>query len=138
MYVPEKISPKIRSKIMSSIKSKNTRPEIAVRRLLWKSGKRYRIHDSTVAGNPDISNKRRKIAIFVDGCFWHGCNKCYVSPKTNIAYWDEKIIRNAKRRTNVLRSLLKENWAVVQIWEHEIKEDQESVLQKIELAWQNS
>ena len=69
-----------RSKIMSSIRGKNTRPELLIRKIIWSSGKRYRIHDKTVYGRPDISNKKRKIAVFIDGCFWHGCKQCYKEP----------------------------------------------------------
>lgn len=67
------VSPETRSRMMSKIRSKNTKPEMAVRRTLWKSGLRYRVHDRTLPGTPDISNKRKRLAVFVDGCFWHGC-----------------------------------------------------------------
>ena len=62
---------------MSAIRGRNTQPELLVRRLLWARGKRYRIHDASVSGTPDISNKKRRVAVFIDGCFWHGCESCY-------------------------------------------------------------
>ena len=70
---------------MSKISSKNTSPELLFRKILWKEGFRYRIHDKSIIGTPDVSNKSKKIAVFVDGCFWHGCPRCYTAPKTNEA-----------------------------------------------------
>ena len=69
----DRFTKRVRSRIMSNIRSKNTKPELFVRRILWRHGLRYRIHNRTVLGTPDTSNKRRKLAVFVDGCFWHGC-----------------------------------------------------------------
>ena len=109
-----------RSKIMSSIRGKNTRPELLIRKIIWSSGKRYRIHDKTVYGRPDISNKKRKIAVFIDGCFWHGCKQCYKEPTTNVSYWREKIIKNQKRRMIVKSHLQMDGWLVLEFWEHEI------------------
>ena len=80
-----------RSRMISKIRSKNTKPELAVRRMLWKAGLRYRIHDGTLPGTPDISNKRLKLAVFVDGCFWHGCPICHNMLQTNIDFWCFKI-----------------------------------------------
>ncbi len=129
------VSKKTRSMIMSSIRSKNTRPEKKVRRLLWASGKRFRIHDVKVFGTPDISNKKRKIAIFVDGCFWHGCGKCYKQPKTNSEFWKNKIVRNKKRRHLVQAVLKKENYKVLEFWEHEIDQSPDKIVARISRAW---
>jgi len=118
---------------MASIKGKNTKPEIVVREILWDHGFRYRIHDKTIFGKPDISNKSKKIAIFVDGCFWHGCSKCYKEPKTNIDFWKNKITNNKKRRTKVKKELRKENWDILELWEHEINQNP----RKIELKLKN-
>ena len=90
----DRFSKETRSRIMSRIRGKDTKPELAVRRILWKLGLRYRVHDRTVLGTPDISNKRRRLAVFVDGCFWHGCPVCYREPKTNRDFWRSKISRN--------------------------------------------
>ena len=106
---------------MASIRGKNTKPEIVVRKILWDHGFRYRIHDKTVFGKPDISNKSKKIAIFVDGCFWHGCSKCYKEPTTNIQFWRKKIHHNKNRRRVVKKELKKQGWKMIEIWEHQLE-----------------
>ena len=104
---------------MSRIRSKDTKPELAVRRILWGRGLRYRVHSRAVLGTPDISNRRRRLAVFVDGCFWHGCPKCYSEPKTNVGFWREKVRRNRARREEVRAGLEAQGFRVVEIWEHE-------------------
>src|SRR2546428_14194967 len=116
---------------MSSIRGKNTKPELTVRRLLWKNGFRYRIHDKNIPGMPDISNKGKKIAIFVDGCFWHGCGRCYKEPATNVKFWRNKIKGNNLRRQKVRKNLLFGGWTVMEFWEHEINMDAEAITRKI-------
>jgi len=116
---------------MSSIRSKNTRPELEIRKKVWRLGKRYRIHDSTVFGTPDMSNKSKKLAVFIDGCFWHGCSRCYKEPKTNTEFWRNKIARNKDRRKRVKTELKKENWKVMQFWEHQVKSGSEKISLKI-------
>ena len=127
----------VRSRIMASVKSKDTGPELAVRRILWGSGLRYRIHDRTVPGTPDISNKRRKFAVFVDGCFWHGCPVCYREPKTNKGYWRDKVRRNRKRREAVRTGLEAQGFRVVEIWEHEV-DDPDIVTRNVRAALDES
>lgn len=127
----DNVSKEKRSKIMSSIKGKNTRPEIAVRKILWTRGLRYRIHDRTVFGTPDISNKSRRFAVFVDGCFWHGCPRCYKEPRSNVSYWQEKIIRNKKRRTLVKKVLKRRGWKIFEFWEHQVYNDPEKIATKV-------
>ena len=117
--VADKFSAVTRSRIMSRIRSKDTEPEMAVRRTLWARGLRYRVHDRTLPGTPDVSSKRRRLAVFVDGCFWHGCPKCYVEPKTNTSFWREKVRRNCARREEVRARLEALGFRVVEIWEHE-------------------
>jgi DNA mismatch endonuclease (patch repair protein) len=124
----DRISIEKRQKIMSSIRGKDTKPELTLRGLLWECGKRYRIHDKSVPGKPDISNKSKKIAVFVDGCFWHACELCYKEPQTNTVYWRNKIIRNKARREEVRHMLNDRGWKVVEIWEHEINNDKQAVL----------
>jgi DNA mismatch endonuclease (patch repair protein) len=129
------VSKETRSRIMASIRSKNTNPEKKVRRSLWASGKRFRMHDKKVFGTPDVSNRSRRIAIFVDGCFWHGCSRCYRPPKTNSAFWKRKIDRNRKRRLLVRDVLKKERFRVLEFWEHEVIKSPESVIAKIDKVW---
>ena len=124
------VSKETRSRIMSSVRSKDTKPEIAVRSILWRGGFRYRIHDATLPGTPDISNKRLGLAIFVDGCFWHGCPVCYVEPKTNVNFWRDKVNRNRKRREVVRADLKDRGLRVVEIWEHETG-DPDAVFEKV-------
>lgn len=131
----DRMSKEKRSQTMAKIRSKNTSPEIILRKLLWLQGKRFRIHDKTIYGTPDISNKTRKIAIFVDGCFWHGCKRCYVPPKTNSDYWKNKYKKNKERRKKVLKALTKEDWKIIQIWEHELKINPHRTLEKIQSLW---
>ena len=105
---------------MASIRGKDTGPEIAVRRILWRHGFRYRTHDRTVLGRPDISNKRKRLAVFVDGCFWHGCPKCYQEPETNRDFWRSKVEGNRRRREIVRDGLKRQGFRVIEIWEHEV------------------
>ncbi len=126
----DRVSMETRSRIMASIRGRNTKPEIAVRKILWGHGFRYRIHDRTVLGTPDISNKRRGFAIFVDGCFWHGCPKCYKEPETNRDFWRDKISRNKKRRKEVRKGLERQGVRVIEIWEHDAA-DPESIMKAV-------
>lgn len=127
----DNISKEKRSKIMSCIRSKNTKPEITIRKMIWSKGFRYRIHNRSVFGTPDISNRSRNIAVFVDGCFWHGCPRCYKEPKTNVDFWRSKIIRNRARRDTVKKQLRKEGWRVLEFWEHHINKDPQKVVLRI-------
>lgn len=127
----DKFSKQVRSKIMSSIRGKNTKPEVTIRKMVWMRGKRYRIHDRSVFGNPDISNRSKNLAVFIDGCFWHGCKRCYKEPKTNTEFWRSKISRNQKRRKVVRSMLKKDGITMLQFWEHEIISNPELVADKI-------
>ena len=133
----DRFSKETRSRIMSRIRGKDTGPELAVRRILWKCGLRYRIHDRTVLGTPDISNKRRRLAVFVDGCFWHGCPVCYREPKTNRDFWRGKISRNMRRREVVRAGLEGQGFRVVEIWEHETG-DPDAVMRKVRVEFETS
>jgi len=115
---------------MSKIKSKNTKPEILLRKLLWANGLRYRIHYK-LSGSPDIVFVSNRLAVFVDGCFWHKCPKCYVEPKSNTAFWKEKARKNRERDKRNERALKKSGWGVLRVWEHEIKKNPSKTVQKI-------
>ena len=116
---------------MSRIRSKNTKPETTIRKLLWAKGKRYRIHDKSIFGKPDLTNKSRKTAVFIDGCFWHGCVECYREPKSNVSFWREKLNSNKKRRIRVKENLLSEGWIVLEFWEHEVMRSPKNVISQI-------
>jgi DNA mismatch endonuclease (patch repair protein) len=113
----DKFPKETRSKIMSKIHSKHTTPEIVVRRLLSKIGVKYKLH----YGNPtiDIAIPSKKIALFVDGCFWHNCPRHGHKPKSNRAFWNRKLKRNATRDKRVNKEVRAKGWKVVHIWEHE-------------------
>ena len=105
----------------------DTRPEVELRRLLHRAGLRYRknasIKLSGLVVTPDVVIRRRRLAIFVDGCFWHGCPEHFKLPKTNTHYWAAKIERNRERDHRVTRALADAGWHVVRIWEHTRPED---------------
>lgn len=123
-------SPDVRSRVMSRIRSKDTSPELILRKALWNRGYRYRIHYK-LPGTPDIVFIGKKVAVFIDGCFWHKCPKCYVEPKSNLEYWLPKLERNAEKDKMNNDALGKKGWNVIRIWEHEIKEDVEKSIQAI-------
>ncbi len=111
-----------RSRLMARIRSKNTAPEKAVRRLLFAIGYRYRIHRKDLPGNPDIAFFSRRKAIFVNGCFWHqhpGCSRATI-PATNQDYWIPKLERNRKRDREAASALKLRGWRVLTLWECEL------------------
>jgi len=120
-----------RSTIMSKIRSTNTRPELVIRNALWKKGLRYRIHDKSIIGTPDVSNKSKKIAIFIDGCFWHGCPTCYNKPQSNTVYWNQKLRYNKNRRNLVKKKLHDNNWKILEFWECNITDNIDGIVSKI-------
>jgi DNA mismatch endonuclease (patch repair protein) len=111
------VSKKIRSRIMAAIRSRgNTTTELPLGKLLWAAGLRgYRKH-WRVSGKPDFAWPARKIAVFVDGCFWHGCS-CKYLPRTNTAFWRHKIETNKRRDRRVSQLLRRSGWAVIRIKE---------------------
>lgn len=111
------------SELMSKIRSKNTKPEMLLRKLLWQNGYRgYRLHWSKVPGRPDIAYPGKKIAIFVNGCYWHRCPRCKPSmPKSNIDFWKNKFEKNVARDKRKKTELEELGWKVFVIWECEIK-----------------
>ena len=129
----DRVSPEVRSRIMSRIRGKDTKPEIVVRRTVWNMGIRYRVHSRAVPGTPDLSNQSRRLAVFVDGCFWHGCPRCYREPQTNTAFWREKVERNRRRRRVVRRELKRQGFKVTEIWEHDAY-NPSAVIRKVESA----
>ena len=112
-----------RSEIMSHIRSKNTKPEVALRKALFAKGFRYRINEKRLTGKPDIVLPRYRTVVFVHGCFWHGHQGCRLSnmPKSNTDYWRNKIQRNIQRDNLEIETLNAEGWQVIVVWECEIK-----------------
>ncbi|MFH1799976.1 MAG: very short patch repair endonuclease [Candidatus Omnitrophota bacterium] len=115
------LTKKQRSFCMSRIRAKNTRPEIILRKALGCSGIRgYRLHYQ-LTGKPDIVFPSRKVVIFVDGCFWHKCPKCFKPSKTRKSFWIKKLASNVVRDRVVNHELKKRGWIVLRFWEHDLK-----------------
>ena len=114
-----------RSKTMRAIKSRDTKPELTVRRQLHRMGYRYRLHRSDLPGKPDIVFGKRRKVIFVHGCFWHGhkCKRGSRKPLTNATYWQSKIERNVARYKEQVEELKTAGWSVLTLWECELKAD---------------
>lgn len=118
-------SPEQRKYNMQQIRSKNTKPEILLRKLLFLEGFRYRINDRKLPGKPDIVLKKYNTVIFVNGCFWHGHQDCryFVMPKTRTEFWTEKISRNKIRDLRNSSLLQEAGWYVIIVWECELKKN---------------
>ena len=119
-----------RSYCMSQIKGRDTKPEVCLRRALWATGLRYRLN-LKIPGRPDLVFPRPKVAVFVDGCFWHACPIHCQLPASNAPFWQKKLKANARRDREVNRQLEELGWLVIRIWEHEIKEDLDGVAGRI-------
>jgi DNA mismatch endonuclease (patch repair protein) len=124
---------KERSDLMRKIKAKNTTPEIILRKALWNEGIRYRKENKGIIGNPDIVIKKYRLAIFIDGEFWHGFNwkEKKEKIKSNREYWIKKIEKNIARDKLNNQLLKEQNWIVLRFWEHEIKRDLKKCVEKV-------
>lgn len=111
-----------RSKIMASVKSKNTKStELRFISILKDKGITGWRRNYTLTGKPDFVFPRLRIAVFIDGCFWHGCRSHCRMPASNVNYWQNKIEKNKNRDKKITKALKKKGWQVIRIWEHEIK-----------------
>ena len=126
----DKLSPEQRHKNMAAIRGKDTKPEMIVRKGLWRMGFRYRLNHKRLPGHPDLVLKKYRTCIFVNGCFWHGHNvditifentDCCKIPKTNREFWIEKIRRNKERDIDEQKRLAEMGWHCITIWECELK-----------------
>lgn len=120
----DRLTPEQRRRSMVGNKSRDTKPEIQVRKLLHSLGYRFRIQRKDLPGRPDIVLPKYKTAIFVNGCFWHRHEGCkYAStPSTNSDFWEKKFAANVKRDARNYAALKKQGWNVIVIWECEVKE----------------
>jgi DNA mismatch endonuclease (patch repair protein) len=126
-----------RSVRMSRVRQAGTDVELRLRKALWNEGFRYRLRAANkLPGRPDIVFVSRKVAIFVDGCFWHGCPIHGTKPKTNAEFWDEKIKRNRERDQQVDRKLAEAGWRVIRLWEHEVRKELPACVRRITFALQ--
>ncbi|WP_432957129.1 very short patch repair endonuclease [Micromonospora haikouensis] len=119
---------------MKRMRRASTKPELLVRRELHRRGLRFRINHPALPGRPDIAFTRARIAIFIDGCFWHQCPQHGMLPKNNREWWQEKLRRNVERDREKDAALLALGWQVRHFWEHE---DPADVAEVIEQAWRH-
>lgn len=119
----DKLTPAQRSKHMSKIRSKNTKPEMVVRRFLHANKFRFRLHDKSLPGQPDLKLPKYNTVIFIHGCFWHGHTNCriYQMPKSRVDFWNSKIENNIARDKERIAMLRKMGWKVIVLWECELK-----------------
>lgn len=125
--------PLTRSEAMARVRSKNTAAELTLRRALWEKGLRYRVH-AKLPGTPDLVFPGPRVAVFVDGCFWHGCKLHYTAPRANREFWAAKLARNISRDARVDLELAGLGWTVLRIWEHEVERDCAGVVGRIDQA----
>jgi DNA mismatch endonuclease, patch repair protein len=124
-------TPEQRSRIMAAVKSRDTKPELALRRALFELGVRgWRVHYRGASGTPDIAWPRLKIAVFVDGAFWHGHPSRH-KPGRSGSYWDRKIATNIERDRRVDSGLESDGWLVIRIWDFEVRRDLPHSLDRI-------
>lgn len=133
-----KRDPFVTHKIMSAVKSKDTRPELKLRKALWKEGLRYRVNYKKLSGRPDIVFTKWKVVVFCDGDFWHGHNwaiRGQSSLQEELSgysqYWREKILRNIERDEENNKALMALGWMVIRIWESDIKNDLEGCVKTV-------
>ncbi|HET6248168.1 MAG TPA: DNA mismatch endonuclease Vsr [Tepidisphaeraceae bacterium] len=124
--MPEKFTKAERSRIMAAVKSRDTKPELLIRRLVHRLGYRFRLHRRDLPGTPDIVLPRLRKIINVHGCFWHmhSCRHAQRAPRANALYWRNKRLANARRDRRNLRRLRRAGWEVLVIWECQLKDVQ--------------
>lgn len=117
------MTPEQRHKNMAAIRSSGTKPEMLVRKFLWRRGFRYRLNSPRLPGHPDIVLRKYRTCVFVNGCFWHGHEDCaaFRMPKTNTPFWENKIRRNRERDREEQKRLAEMGWHCVTVWECELK-----------------
>lgn len=123
---------------MASVRQRDTAPEVKLRTALWSSGLRYRKNTRVSGIRVDIVLMSSKVAIFVDGCFWHGCPEHYVAPRQSAGFWAGKLVDNRLRDDRQARILESQGWHVLRIWEHEVNRDLEMCVSKIRAAIQTA
>jgi DNA mismatch endonuclease (patch repair protein) len=128
------LPPLSRSEQMSRIRARNTRPERRLRSALWLAGLRYRLHAAVPGARPDVVLPSRRVAIFVDGCFWHGCPIHYVRPRSRTDHWAGKLRENVERDRQQTLGLEALGWKVVRIWEHDVDEALAVVVGRVQRA----
>ncbi len=129
--MPDTFSPEFRSEIMRRVRSKDTALERKVRSALHRRGLRFRLYPS-LPGKPDIAFPGAQVVVFLDSCFWHGCPDHLRIPSSNVEYWNRKIQGNKVRDARTNAAYARTAWKALRFWEHELKDDLERCLRKIE------
>ncbi len=124
------MTPEQRSRLMSRVRGRDTGLEMKLRKALWATGARYRLN-LRLPGRPDICFPGAHVAVFVDGCFWHGCPVHGTWPATNPTFWRNKIENNIRRDRKVDSELRDSGWTVLRFWEHEVKADIPVVVSRV-------
>ncbi|WP_274362696.1 very short patch repair endonuclease [Paenibacillus thermotolerans] len=127
----DRVSREVRSKIMAAVRSKRTTLEERISKGLWHRGLRFRKNVKDLIGKPDIAIKKYNVVVFVDSCYWHGCEQHCKMSKSNEQYWINKIERNKQRDEEVTAYYRKNGWHVLRVWEHEMKVDFNGVVDDI-------
>jgi len=126
------VTPAVRSRMMSAIKDRNTKPELLVRKRLFARGLRYSLHSPALPGKPDLAFRRYKAVVFVHGCFWHG-HDCHLFrwPKSNRVFWRNKIHRNRAVDARTLKELRARGWRTMTVWECAVRGASEKQLNAV-------
>lgn len=126
----DNVSEEVRSRTMRAVRGRDTSPEIALRRSLREHGLRgYRVSPRGILGVPDVAYVGLRLAVFVDGCYWHGCPKHCRRPTSNTGYWNQKIEKNIERDSRISAALTEQGWTVLRFWEHELKKEPAKITQ---------
>lgn len=134
----DKLSPAKRSALMFRVKGRNTSPELKLRSAMWHIGIRFRLGQCIGRTRPDVVFKGARLAIFVDGCFWHSCPIHKSRPQSNQHFWDGKLARNVMRDNKTTTDLECAGWTVMRFWEHEVEGDAMACALKIANALEKS
>ena len=129
MKLPDKITKEQRSYIMSQIRGTRTKPELIVKESI--DSRKLRYQPKGIPERPDFANKTKRIAVFIDGCFWHGCPEHYQAPARNAKFWLAKRERNRERDVETDAALAAAGWRTLRFWEHEVRTDPDAVARAI-------
>ncbi len=119
----DSMTPEQRHRCMAAVHSRNTKPEMVVRKYLFARGFRYRLNHPRLPGHPDLVLRKYRTVIYVNGCFWHGHEGCknFRLPKSNVAFWQEKIMRNRRRDEEEQHAVARLGWHCITVWECQLK-----------------
>ncbi len=129
--VSDNLTPEQRRRCMSRVRNRDTAPEVRLRRALWSTGMRYRLGRTIERARPDLVFPGPRVAVFIDGCFWHGCPRHYSAPVSNADFWRRKVERNQERDSVTTLRLSEAGWSVLRFWECSVEQDLTRVVVEI-------